>query len=200
MTNNVAIGAPVLDGGQWHLLARGCAVDGLYPATEEPIDLAYHRLRIWDLLPAEGALGRRKRTGPPTAIPQPGHISYDYAQDALVHGDAGDVGLEMLRKTTRKRMFATETGYMGIGHRSLEIGDRVYVLMGGSLPFVLRPFGGRYYGFGGESYVHGIMDGEMLAIARAGAGRHGADARDLAWIDDLGDAPWPFDTEELVLV
>jgi hypothetical protein len=64
--------------------------------------------------------------------------------------------MNILFKTTRKRMFKTETGYMSIAHRSVEIGDRVYVFMGGEMPFVLRPFGvsSNHFGFGGESYVH----------------------------------------------
>jgi hypothetical protein len=158
LTNNVAIGAAVLDGGQWHSFAGTCAVNGVYPATGEPIDLAYHRLRIWDQLPTEGLLYRRQRTSPITRVPQPGPISYDYAKDAIVHGVEGDIGMNILSKTTRKRMFKTETGYMGIAHRSVEIGDKVYVFMGGEVPFVLRPFGvsSNYFGFGGESYVHGV--------------------------------------------
>jgi hypothetical protein len=201
LTNNVAIGAAVLDGGQWHLFARNCAVNGVYPATGEPIDLTYHRLRIWDQLPTEGLLYRRQRTSPITQVPQPGPISYDYAKDAMVHGGKEDIGMNILSKTARKRMFKTETGYMGIAHRSVEIGDKVYVFMGGEMLFVLRPFVGNYFGFGGESYVHGIMDGEMLAVAKADREDHkSVDPDDLAWIDNLGDEPWPFATEKLILV
>jgi hypothetical protein len=201
LTNNVVIGAAVLDGGQWHLFARTCSVNGMYPATVEPIDLAYHRLRIWDQLPTEGLLSRRQRTSPLSQIPQPGPISYDNAKDAIVHGVNGDIGMSILSKTTRKRMFKTETGYMGIAHRSVEIGDKVYVLMGGEMPFVLRPFGGNYFGFGGESYVHGIMDGEMLAVARANMeDLKSVGTNNLAWINNLGDEPWPFAAEKLILV
>jgi hypothetical protein len=128
---------------------------------------------------------------PLTSIPQPDPISYDFAKDAIVHGANGDIGMSILSKTTRKRMFKTETEYFGIAHRSVEIGDKVYVLMGGEMPFILRPFGAKYFGFGGESYVHGIMDGEMLAFARAN------NRKDL---DDLGDEPWLFAAEILILV
>lgn len=202
VTNNVAIGARVLDGGQWHLFAKTCAIGGIYPATGEPIDLAYHRLRIWDQLPTEG-LARRQRTSPPTEIPQPGPISYSEAMGGLADSINEDIRMIILRKTTRKRMFKTETGYMGIAHRSIEIGDKVFVLVGGEMPFVLRPLGANYFGFGGESYVHGIMDGEMLAIARAkkeDLANVNTNTKDLTWIDSLGDQPWPFETEELVLV
>jgi hypothetical protein len=110
-----------------------------------------------------------------------------------VHDVKGDIGMGILSKTTRKRMFKTDTGYTGIAHRSVEIGDKVYVLMGG--PFVLPPLGGNYFGFGGESYVyvHVIMDGEEEVLKSVGT-------NDLAWIDNLGDEPWPFAVEKLILV
>ncbi|KAH6667506.1 hypothetical protein B0J14DRAFT_704579 [Halenospora varia] len=201
LTNNAAIGAAVLDGGQWHLFARTCAVNGVYPATGELIDLAYHRLRIWDQLPTEELPSRCQRTSPLTQIPQPGPISYDNAKDTIVHSVNGDIGMSILSKTTRKKMFKAETGYMGIAYRSVEIGDKVCVLMGGEMPFILRPFGGNYFGFGGESYVHGIMDGEMLAVARVNReDLKSVDTNNLAWIDNLGDEPWPFAAEKLILV
>jgi hypothetical protein len=45
------------------------------------------------------------------------------------------------------------------------------------------------------------MDGEMLAVAKADREDHkSVDPDDLAWIDNLGDEPWPFATEKLILV
>jgi hypothetical protein len=116
-----------------------------------------------------------------------------------VNGANADIAMCILRGTTRKRMFRTDTGYLGLAHRSVEVNDRVFVLMGGDTPFVLRPFGGRFFGFGGECYVHGVMDGEMLGIAKARE-EGGQIDLDLKWIDELGDRPWPFKTEELTLV
>ena len=200
LLNNVALGSRVLDGGDWHSFAKTCAINAIYPPTGEPIDLAYHRLRIWDQLPGEG-FHRRERKSPPTQIAQPGFISYNVATDGLVHGASGDIAMSILRGTTRKRMFKTDTGYMGLAHRSVDVGDKIYVLMGGEMPYVMRPFGGKFFGFGGESYVHGIMDGEMLATSMAvemSYSRSGA--LDLSWIDKLGEEPWPFQTEELILV
>lgn len=80
------------------------------------------------------------------------------------------------------------------------MGDKVYVLMGGEMPSVLSPLGGEYFGYGGDAYVHGIMDGEMLGIAQARKEGRVYCGGDLAWIDELGDEPWPFDTERLILV
>jgi hypothetical protein len=119
----------------------------------------------------------------------------------MVHGAKDDVGMSILRCTTRKRLFKTDTGLLGIAHRSLEVGDKVFVLMGADMPFVLRPLGGNYYSFGGEAYVHGIMDGEMLVSALVGRGDpDSGHAPDLAWIRNLGYEPWPFVTQDLVLV
>jgi hypothetical protein len=63
-------------------------------------------------------------------------------------------------------MFKTDTGYMGLAHRSVEVGDKVYMLMGGDTPVVLRPLGDRFLGFGGVCYVNGIMDEEMLELRK----------------------------------
>lgn len=203
LTNNVAIGAKALDGGQWHQFARASAENGVYAATGESVDLAYHRIRIWDQMPGEG-LARLQRTSPPSEIPQPGLASYDYSKDAIVHGARDDVAMSIIRYTTRKRLFKTDTGLLGTGHRSLELGDKVFVLMGADMPCILRPIGGNYFSFGGESYVHGVMDGETLVSARtkkSGMADSGtSDATDLSWTRNLGDEPWPFDTDEIVLV
>lgn len=198
MLNNIALGARVLDGGEWEIFALTCAIDGIYQPTGEPIDLAYHRLRIWDKVPGE--VSRRQRKAPPTKIepPRPETISYNGSN---ISGPIASVAMAILTGTTRKRLFKTDTGYMGLAHRSCQIGDQIYVLMGGDMPFVLRSLGGNFFGFGGESYVHGLMDGEMLAIAM-GANRSLTrnTTKVLAWVDELGDEPWPFKTEVLTLV
>ena len=83
-----------------------------------------------------------------------------------------------------KRIFCTERGYLGISCEHVKKGDRVTVLWGGRLPFLLRKHGsvllsgakGRpsladdtvvptYRLIGGECYVHGLADGEGLDIA-----------------------------------
>jgi hypothetical protein len=45
----------------------------------------------------------------------------------------------------------------------LRAGDVVCVLLGGNMPFILRP-GAEVgtYGYVGQAYVHGFMDGEAL--------------------------------------
>lgn len=73
----------------------------------------------------------------------------------------------IMRAAMKRSFFVTEKGYMGLGPFNTEEGDLVYVLAGGQVPFILRPeisSGG--FWLVGESYVHGIMDGEatMLGI------------------------------------
>jgi hypothetical protein len=63
----------------------------------------------------------------------------------------------------RPRLFRTNEKNLGLGPRSLQVGDEVWIL-GGGLRFlvILRPplqTGGAYR-FMGTAYVHGVMHGE----------------------------------------
>lgn len=56
--------------------------------------------------------------------------------------------------------------HFGLGPPDTEIGDRICILFGCSVPCILRPSkegGGKYYTFVGEAYVYGRMDGEAVA-------------------------------------
>jgi hypothetical protein len=44
--------------------------------------------------------------------------------------------------------------------------DYVCVLRGAMVPFILRKRGDGYWGFVGEAYVHGIMDGGFVKGAK----------------------------------
>jgi hypothetical protein len=68
----------------------------------------------------------------------------------------------MLQISFYRALFITETGYMGMG--KVEEGDEIWVLLGGDVPFVLRPVpGSSEYTLVGDCYLHGIMDGEAVA-------------------------------------
>ena len=68
----------------------------------------------------------------------------------------------LVRKKGRNRsLFSTEGGFIGLGPPHCNPGDRVCILFGGEVPFVLRPVGGCYQ-LVGDAYVHGIMEGEAL--------------------------------------
>jgi len=88
------------------------------------------------------------------------HIRIEKAQG----GDAMRYMQNMLVCNFR-RFFITERGFMGLGPRRLLKGDVVVVLLGGSVPFVMRPKGSGYMLLG-EAYVHGIMGGEAVEARR----------------------------------
>ena len=64
-----------------------------------------------------------------------------------------------------RRLFVTTAGYIGLCPRYSAIGDRVCVLLGGDTPYIIRQEN-EYQTFIGACYVHGIMDGEAMEIAR----------------------------------
>ena len=60
------------------------------------------------------------------------------------------------------RLFRTRKGFIGLCCNAAQIGDKVCVLLGGEVPFVLRQELDCHR-FLGECYVHGIMDGEAMS-------------------------------------
>jgi hypothetical protein len=67
------------------------------------------------------------------------------------------------------RVFVTKRGYVGIAPDRTRVGDRICLVHGASVPFVIRP--AKHNGFAsvhslvGETYLHGIMYGEALKFA-----------------------------------
>ncbi|RDL30835.1 uncharacterized protein BP5553_10180 [Venustampulla echinocandica] len=73
------------------------------------------------------------------------------------------------RSSYGRRQFFTENGYMGLGPAAMREGDLVCVLFGGCIPYILRPTDtDNMYKFVGESYVHGIMNGEVINLWQQG--------------------------------
>ncbi|KAF5979312.1 heterokaryon incompatibility protein [Fusarium coicis] len=67
----------------------------------------------------------------------------------------------LMRMHTR-RVFMTSTGFVGVGPLDMQPGDEVCILLGGKVPYLLRPQGNESYTLVGEAYVHGIMHGELF--------------------------------------
>jgi len=69
------------------------------------------------------------------------------------------------------RFFVTEKGYFGLGNPDTQAGDQVWILIGGKVPFVLRPVADNdgtssfdtSFRLVSDCYLHGIMDGEAMA-------------------------------------
>ncbi|KAH7383465.1 heterokaryon incompatibility protein-domain-containing protein [Cadophora sp. MPI-SDFR-AT-0126] len=62
----------------------------------------------------------------------------------------------------RDRHFAvTEAGYVGLVPTCSQTGDEIFLLGGVSTPFVLRQKSERKFALVGDSYIHGVMEGEI---------------------------------------
>jgi hypothetical protein len=48
--------------------------------------------------------------------------------------------------------------------RGTEFGDKICIMLGGYVPFVLQESSDGYFKFIGECYVYGIMDGEVWKV------------------------------------
>ncbi|KAL7814949.1 HET domain-containing protein [Trichoderma aethiopicum] len=85
-------------------------------------------------------------------------------QPSLVPQDTLPAGIE--KYALGRRFFITKKGYFGLGPQKAEPGDRIAVLLGSGVPFVLRRCstaeGKRVWKVMGECYVHGIMQGEVI--------------------------------------
>jgi hypothetical protein len=65
--------------------------------------------------------------------------------------------------TIGKKLFISkEEGWLGLAPMHAEVGDRIALLEGGDVPYILRPKLGEEneWEIIGDAYVHGIMDGE----------------------------------------
>lgn len=60
-----------------------------------------------------------------------------------------------------RRLAETRKEYLALVDFHVREDDEIFLLYGGSVPYVLRPVDDKYY-FVGECYVHGIMDGEAV--------------------------------------
>jgi hypothetical protein len=92
----------------------------------------------------------------------PDGIVSDASSLASKDGEVVREMVEFIGSMTHKRVFfITEKGYIGIGFDCAQVGDIVVILLGGITPYVLRQQDENYL-FLGESYVHGVMDGEAF--------------------------------------
>jgi len=67
--------------------------------------------------------------------------------------------------TTGRKLIRTEKGVLGLGPKSARVGDEVWFLQGGKIPFLLRRMSNGNSELVGEAYVHGHMQGEIFSKA-----------------------------------
>jgi len=114
--------------------------------------------------------------------------------------DSDNIVLNVLDATKGQRMYLTNSGYMGLAHNSCMVGDKVYLLMGSDMLFMLQKRSTGGFQFLDEAYVHGIMDGEFLLKLRdLLRDEKRRDLSDDEWLGSLGEGELPFDVETLVL-
>lgn len=87
----------------------------------------------------------------------------------MFDGTYSSIGLAQLQHELeqsggkKRRLFRTQSGYLGTGPRSLKEGDEIWILHRGGLPFVLRrQQKSGHYRLIGETFVYGVMNGEAL--------------------------------------
>lgn len=66
-----------------------------------------------------------------------------------------------------RRLAITEQGYLGLVPAYSQVGDEVYLLGGVTVPFVLRQKDGIKFVLVGDSYIHGVMEGEVAETLSA---------------------------------
>ncbi|KAI0432748.1 heterokaryon incompatibility protein-domain-containing protein [Xylaria sp. FL1042] len=90
----------------------------------------------------------------------------------LVHSKEWELYTSNLFKNIGRKLFLTETGYIGLGPYHMEVNDNIIVVPGSTVPHVLRPRGTSdiqdhrtmlSWSYVGEAYCDGIMDGELAA-------------------------------------
>ena len=200
LEGDVSISDSILTGGQWSQVANSCATNSIYEPTGEKIGVAYARLRIGDYFPGEvNAAKRRARELPLQQIPEPGPSSVVRALNGerLLNSAVGDLMTSrIIHATTGQRLFITDTGYMGLCHQKCELGDQAWLLMGSDMPIILRKLDTEpvTYQFKRLSYVHGVMNGELLT--KKFKGKDGLSEDE--WLNSLSDG-LPFETETLTL-
>ena len=87
----------------------------------------------------------------------------------MFDGNYSPIGLAQLQHEIdqsggkKRRLFRTHSNYLGTGPRSLKENDEVWILHGGSIPFVLRPWGNGAYRLIGEAFTYGVMHGRSTS-------------------------------------
>jgi hypothetical protein len=69
--------------------------------------------------------------------------------------------LSAFRASVHRRLVRTKRGYLGLVHGQVQIGDKVALFRGGSLPLIIRKHGD-IWRIVGDGYVHGVMMGEAF--------------------------------------
>lgn len=67
----------------------------------------------------------------------------------------------MAKAVTGRRLAVTNGSYLALVSAGTKVGDRICILRGARVPFILRRDGSHYVLIG-DCYVHGMMLGEVV--------------------------------------
>jgi len=70
--------------------------------------------------------------------------------------------------TDSRCLFVTRTGYMGVGPWNAQAGDKIFLPLGCSVPLIVRSAGLDNFKLVGDTYVCGMMQGEMVQKLESG--------------------------------
>ncbi|KAH8777262.1 heterokaryon incompatibility protein-domain-containing protein [Hyaloscypha finlandica] len=73
----------------------------------------------------------------------------------------------LARSASTRTFFETKSRYIGLGPKILKPDDQIWILLGSSIPIVLRPKGDSHQAVG-SCYIHGYMHGESIKGLKAG--------------------------------
>ena len=147
-------------------LAQDVIASGTYPFSGEPSWKAYFRTLTADRTALSPRIDDEYRSQYFTAFR--GLSFYNStSEDQNLPPPAWAKISEYIRTIIEdKDMFLTDKGYLGLGHEGFQVGDVVFIFLGGEVPFLLReaaPEKKTAFRFLSECYVHGVMDGEIMS-------------------------------------
>jgi len=159
---------PILE--QWKHIAASTLgpLSGPYLNSSDALGNAFHRTLTAGIAYSSTSLEVPRRA---TATDVEGFASWLAHFTRLVKtgqlhdGSQHQIWASALRVAILDRVFfVTKQGYMGIMPAGARVGDAVYVLKKGNMPFAVRPLRGTEgrYRMIGAGFVAGMMDGEVV--------------------------------------
>lgn len=145
----------------------------LYQVTGEPILKAYFRTLIADVNILKEADSKVVCRAEATVWPEKLRQTDDLNR-ITQHSRMGTQPTSYMKSSTTSRRFVrTEKGYIGVVPSHTEVGDEIVALRGSQVLHVVSALLNQglvssddsMYGFVGESYLHGGMDGEAVRVA-----------------------------------
>ncbi|MCJ1389269.1 hypothetical protein MMC18_002125 [Xylographa bjoerkii] len=79
-----------------------------------------------------------------------------------INWQTGELKKEFKFAMKERVFFTTRGGYIGLAPEAAKESDVVCVVLGGEVPYIVRPRENGHYLYVGECYVHGLMDGQAL--------------------------------------